>query len=236
MAKRQSNAYLSSGELVGGTIFFVVYLLVLPFATEPLFRLISILLDVNIGKGLQNTIYYYVIFALTVIIFHGLLARTSRNLMDNLGTAAKTLGAGLIALYGLNELVYRLTHMLIGTQTNLNDKTINAQIDTAPRSTLVIVILLAPFVEEVLFRGLVFGGLRSHSRTVAYLVSCLLFAFLHVWQYAWGSHDVAYFWLMVQYLVPGMVLAWAYDHSGTLWTSVGLHAAANALSVLALHF
>ncbi|MEA5041742.1 MAG: type II CAAX endopeptidase family protein [Oscillibacter ruminantium] len=236
MAKRQSNAYLSSGELVGGTIFFVVYLLVLPFATEPLFRLISILLDVNIGKGLQNTIYYYVIFALTVIIFHGLLARTSRNLMDNLGTAAKTLGAGLIALYGLNELVYRLTHMLIGTQTNLNDMTINAQIDTAPRSTLVIVILLAPFVEEVLFRGLVFGGLRSHSRTVAYLVSCLLFAFLHVWQYAWGSHDVAYFWLMVQYLVPGMVLAWAYDHSGTLWTSVGLHAAANALSVLALHF
>lgn len=236
MAKRQSNAYLSSGELVGGTIFFVVYLLVLPFATEPLFRLISILLDLNIGKGLQNTIYYYVIFALTVIIFHGLLARTSRNLMDNLGTAAKTLGAGLIALYGLNELVYRLTHMLIGTQTNLNDMTINAQIDTAPRSTLVIVILLAPFVEEVLFRGLVFGGLRSHSRTVAYLVSCLLFAFLHVWQYAWGSHDVAYFWLMVQYLVPGMVLAWAYDHSGTLWTSVGLHAAANALSVLALHF
>ncbi|MDN0031376.1 type II CAAX endopeptidase family protein [Oscillibacter valericigenes] len=236
MAKRQSNAYLSSGELVGGTIFFVVYLLVLPFATEPLFRLISILLDVNIGKGLQNTIYYYVIFALTVIIFHGLLARTSRNLMDNLGTAVKTLGAGLIALYGLNELVYRLTHMLIGTQTNLNDMTINAQIDTAPRSTLVIVILLAPFVEEVLFRGLVFGGLRSHSRTVAYLVSCLLFAFLHVWQYAWGSHDVAYFWLMVQYLVPGMVLAWAYDHSGTLWTSVGLHAAANALSVLALHF
>ncbi len=236
MAKRQSNAYLSSGELVGGTIFFVVYLLVLPFATEPLFRLISILLDVNIGKGLQNTIYYYVIFALTVIIFHGFLARTSRNLMDNLGTAAKTLGAGLIALYGLNELVYRLTHMLIGTQTNLNDMTINAQIDTAPRSTLVIVILLAPFVEEVLFRGLVFGGLRSHSRTVAYLVSCLLFAFLHVWQYAWGSHDVAYFWLMVQYLVPGMVLAWAYDHSGTLWTSVGLHAAANALSVLALHF
>ena len=236
MAKRQSNAYLSSGDLVGGTIYIVVYLLVLPYATEPLFRLISILLDVNIGKGLQNTIYYYVIFALTVIIFHGLLARTSRNLMDNLGTAAKTLGAGLIALYGLNELVYRLTHMLIGTQTNLNDMTINAQIDTAPRSTLVIVILLAPFVEEVLFRGLVFGGLRSHSRTVAYLVSCLLFAFLHVWQYAWGSHDVAYFWLMVQYLVPGMVLAWAYDHSGTLWTSVGLHAAANALSVLALHF
>ena len=48
------------------------------------------------------------------------------------------------------------------------------------------------------------------------------------------SRDLTYFLLMVQYLVPGVVLAWAYDHSGTLWTSIGLHAAANALSVWAL--
>ena len=43
----------------------------------------------------------------------------------------------------------------------------------------------------------------------------------------------SYFLLMVQYLVPGLVLAWAYDHTGTLWSSILLHAAANALSVWA---
>ena len=37
----------------------------------------------------------------------------------------------------------------------------------------------------------------------------------------------------VKYLVPGLVLAWAYDHTGTLWSSILLHAAANALSVWA---
>ena len=51
-----------------------------------------------------------------------------------------------------------------------------------------------------------------------------------MWQFALESRDVTYFWLMIQYLVPGAVLAWAYEHSGTLWTSIGLHAAANALS------
>ena len=71
------------------------------------------------------------------------------------------------------------SHALMDNQTNLNDVNISAQIDTAPRTTLIIVLLLAPFVEEVLFRGLVFGGLRNRSRVVAYLVSCLLFAFLH---------------------------------------------------------
>lgn len=235
MAKRQTNAYLSSFELVGGTIFFLIYLLVLPFATSPLFRLVSLLLDVRISAGLQNTIYYYLLFAVTIIIFHSLLARTSRNFADHIGTCIKTLAAGLIAIYGLNELVYRFTHALVHNQTNLNDVTIAAQIDAAPCTTLLIVIFLAPFVEEVLFRGLLFGGLRNHSRLVAYLVSCLLFAFVHVWQYAWGSRDITYFWLMMQYLVPGMVLAWTYDHSGSLWTSVGLHSLTNALSILVLH-
>ena len=95
----------------------------------------------------------------------------------------------------------------------------------------VIVILLAPFVEEVLFRGLVFGNLKGKSRAAGYLVSCLLFALLHVWQFALVNQDITYFLLMVQYLVPGLVLAWTYEHSGTLWTAIALHAAANALSV-----
>lgn len=234
MAKRQTNAYLSSWELAGGTVFFIIYFLVLPFATGPLFQLASVLLGIHISDGLQNTIYYYVIFALTVLVFHGLLARTTRNLMDHMGTFFKTLGAGLIALYGLNELVYRLTRALMDNQTNLNDVTIADQIDAAPRTTLLIVIFLAPFVEEVLFRGFVFGGLRNHSRFVAYLISCLLFALLHVWQYVWGNQDITYFFLMAQYLVPGIVLAWTYDHSGTLWTSVGLHMVANMMSVLSM--
>ena len=82
----------------------------------------------------------------------------------------------------------------------------------------------------MLFRGLVFGNLKSKSRVVAYLVSCLLFALMHVWQFAVVQQDMTYFLLMVQYLVPGAVLAWAYESSGTLWASIGLHAAANALS------
>ncbi|WP_295581813.1 CPBP family intramembrane glutamic endopeptidase [uncultured Oscillibacter sp.] len=231
MARRKSTTHMTAGEQIAGVIFFVIYLLVLPFATAPLFRLAGRLLGLTISPVLQNIIYYYLLFAVTVVIFHGFLARTSRLLAENLGTACKTLAAGLVALYGLNELVYRLTNLLVRNHTNLNNTTISAQIDAAPHMTLLIVVFLAPFVEEVLFRGLVFGNLRGKSRAAAYLVSCLLFALLHVWQFAVVNQDITYFVLMVQYLVPGLVLAWAYDHSGTLWTAVGLHAAANALSV-----
>ena len=60
-----------------------------------------------------------------------------------------------------------------------------------------------------------------------------LFALVHVWQFAVANRDPAYFLRMVQYLIPGLVLAWAYDHSGTLWSSISLHAGVNALSALA---
>ena len=208
MPRRKSAAYMSAGEQIAGTVLFVIYLLVLPFVTAPLFRLIGGLLGVTISTGLQNILYYYILFAVMAI--------------------------GLVALYGLNELVYRLTRLVVSNQTNLNDTTISAQIEDAPHMTLLIVIFLAPFVEEVLFRGLVFGNLRRKSAAVGYLVSCLLFALLHVWQFAVVNRDITYFLLMLQYLVPGLVLAWVYDRTGTLWTSIGLHAAANALSAWTL--
>ena len=234
MAKKQSSLYMTGGEVVGGVIFIVIYLLVLPFVTAPAFRLAERLLDMKIPQHVENLIYYYALFAVTVIMFHNFLGRTTRNFFDRLGFCAKTMVLGMVAFYGLNELVFRLVNLVITSRTNLNDSTISAQIDDAPRSTRLIIIFLAPFVEEVLFRGLVFGNLKNKSRLMAYFVSCALFAALHVWQFAVVHQDVTYLLICVQYFVPGMVLAWAYEHTGTLWTAIGIHAAVNALSALAM--
>lgn len=231
MQKKRSAAYMTPGEKIAGTVFFVMYLAVLPAAAPHLFRLLALLLGGPLPDAVKNAVYYYALVAVTMVIFHNFLVRTSGLLLDNLSGAASALAMGLVALYGLNELVYRLSRLIIGGHTNLNDMAVSAQIAGAPHMTALIVIVLAPFVEETLFRGLVFGCIKERSRGLAYLVSCLLFALLHVWQFAVVNRDVTYFLLMVQYLVPGLVLAWAYETSGTLWTAVGLHAAANALAL-----
>ena len=72
---------------------------------------------------------------------------------------------------------------------------------------------------------------KLHPRRL--VAGCALFALAHVWQFAVSGGDVTYFWLMVQYLVPGAVLAWVYERTGTLWTSIALHAVTNALSLWA---
>jgi len=234
MAKQKASTYMSNGERIAGVIFFVIYLLVLPFAVDPAFDLIAKLLGTGISDALRSAVYYYVLFAVTLVIFHNFLSRTSRQAMDRLGEVCKNILLGMVAMYGLNELVYRLTNLVMTNRTNLNDTTIFAQIEDVPRTTLLIIIFVAPFVEEVLFRGLVFGNLKSKYRVAAYIVSCLLFAALHVWQFAVVNRDMTYFLLMVQYLVPGLVLAWVYERSGTLWTSIGLHMAVNAMAVWGL--
>ena len=230
MAKKKA-AYMTHTERVAGTVFFIVYLLVLPLLSDKLFALAEVLLDTTIGESLRNVLFYYTLFAVTVLLFHRFLAHTSARFLDNLNRSLTTLVIGLLVFYGANELLYRVFHVLFDSRTNLNDTTIAASVSSAPRMTALIVIFLAPFVEEVLFRGLVFGCLREHSRPVAYAASCLLFAFLHVWTFALSGGGIGYLTLMIQYLVPGLIFAWAFDHSGTLWTSILLHASVNALSL-----
>lgn len=229
--KKAASGGMDRTERVAGTIFFIVYLLVLPVLADRLFDLAEVLLDTPIGASLRNVLYYYTLFAVTVLLFHRYLAQTTSRLMDNLNRALRTLAVGLLLFYGANELLYRLFHVLLGSRTNLNDMTIAAQVSSAPRMTALIVIFLAPFVEEVFFRALVFGCLRGHSRIVGYAVSCALFALLHVWSAALSGWDIGYLVLMLQYLVPGIVFAWVYEDSGTLWTSITLHALVNALSL-----
>ena len=62
MAKRKSASYMTPGEQIAGTVFFVIYLVVLPFATAPLFRLAERLLDASISPSLQNAIYFSTAF------------------------------------------------------------------------------------------------------------------------------------------------------------------------------
>lgn len=232
MAKKTAaTTHMDHTERIAGTIFFVVYLLVMPLLLERLFSLAETLLGASIEPGFRSALYYYFLFAVTIVIFHRFLSLTTSRFFDSLNRSLTALFFSLLVFYGANELMYRVLSLFFTGRPNLNDTAIVAQVSAAPRTTALIVIFLAPFVEEVLFRGLVFGCLKEMSRPVAYVVSAALFSLLHVWTFALWQWDVTYLILMLQYLVPGLVFAWAFDRSGTLWTSILLHAAVNALAL-----
>src|SRR3546814_3168557 len=78
---------------------------------------------------------------------------------------------------------------------------------TSLAAMLLLVGVLVPFIEEIIFRGLLFGWLRKHLRfLLAAPVVALLFAV---------AHQV---WMLVPVLFfMGLVLAAATERSGSLW-------------------
>ena len=92
MAKKAAVSYMTSLERILGGVFFAVYLLVLPFASDPLFALLERLLGRSLDGSVRSMISYYLLFALTVVIFWNYLGRTTGYFLSSpwrtLGTAA----------------------------------------------------------------------------------------------------------------------------------------------------
>lgn len=86
--------------------------------------------------------------------------------------------------------------------------------------------IIAPFGEELFFRGLVYGLLRPAGRFWATAVSALAFAVLHLEPAAFLGH-----------LGFGVYLALLRERTGSVWPSVATHGVANlTLYVLAQAF
>ena len=90
-------------------------------------------------------------------------------------------------------------------------------------------IFLAPILEELMFRGGVFGLLRRRSRLLAYLCSIGLFALYHVWPYA--VHDPLNWLFLLQYLPISYLLCRCYERSNSIWAGIFLHMLVNFISL-----
>ena len=55
--KKTASGGMNHTERVAGTIFFLVYLLVMPLMTTRLFDLLEVVLDTTIGASLRNVLY-----------------------------------------------------------------------------------------------------------------------------------------------------------------------------------
>ena len=85
--------------------------------------------------------------------------------------------------------------------------------------------VLAPFAEEVFFRGVFHTWLRHRwGPIVAVIVSSLVFGLFHMQP----------FWIIFAAFI-GVVLALLYEFSGSLWPAIGLHVINNTISIVGLY-
>jgi membrane protease YdiL (CAAX protease family) len=142
------------------------------------------------------------------------------------GVAAAFILGGLVVTYvlsGLNDFVYRKVFGPVPQQD-----VVSLFPHAAPGLVLFIVlaVIIAPVLEETVFRGFVFQGLANSWGPVAgALVSALVFALIH--------QQLS---VLFPIFVLGLLLAGAFYWTKSIYTNIAFHAIFNAVGVVAWWF
>lgn len=159
-------------------------------------------------------------------------AQWSRASLPGFGFARPTSKLWYVGAIVLGLLVVAvgtvLTHLLAHGQPLNQDVTVMAS--KAPLglriALAVLVVCVAPFIEELVFRGVLLSGFASRMRIGwAIVASALVFGCAHL-------PDFGFRWYPVPALVLlGLALAWLRVRSRSLWPSITLHATNNLIAV-----
>lgn len=214
-------------ETVGGFVYLVFQILFLP----RLLHWCNGQLGGSLNSAEVNFVYYLVNFIAILLIFHTFLGRNLNQATQHPAYFCQAVILGLAAYYACSWATSRAVSLLVPGFRNYNNEAISAMAGSQFFMTAVVTVILAPPVEECLYRGLIFRNLYGKSRWAAYIVSILAFAMIHIIGYIGRYSAVELIMAFLQYLPAGLCLAWTYTKSGTVYAPIVVHAAINALTI-----
>jgi membrane protease YdiL (CAAX protease family) len=139
------------------------------------------------------------------------------KLWRGLALSAVVVGLGILISY-----LYEL--LLGGADIQASNDMYTALTDSGfgVATVAITAVIVAPFAEETFFRGFLFAGISKRwGYSWGVIVSGALFAVAHV-----GSGG------LVPIFILGMLLAWLYIKTGSLWPCIFAHFAYNSLALL----
>ncbi len=219
---------MTKPQRTAGLIYLPFYMVVLPLFVV----MLAALSPETYNDVTANAVYYGIGLIFCLVPLRKYLRSAFDVLLDNLGTNFAALAFGYIINILLGYLATGLIFTIMGDKiTSLNNQISAFE---SSRAVIAMAIFVAPVIEEVLFRGVVFGALAPKHRRIAFVVSIGLFAFYNVWQFALAAMNLTVFVYMIAYIPLGYVLAWAYEKTNCIWVSILLHILINAMSLLVL--
>jgi membrane protease YdiL (CAAX protease family) len=218
-------------ERIIGVCYIAVHAILLYFAADAVLRAVGIYfspLKINL-----------IVFIISAVI---LLCCLSRYWGASLGGAIKSPFRVIQALilgyafyffvrWGINTLIALFSGQSVAAP-ELAAVFEGIRLDTDVM--LVVAIVLSPIAEETMFRGALFGTLRTKSRVAAYIVSALVFSLYRAWPHLAGGNSGAAWVYFLQFLPASMALCWSYEWSGTMITPAILHALMNLISTVSI--
>lgn len=142
---------------------------------------------------------------------------------------------GFVMLF-VASIVGGLLSMAFGAQTDSQNQAVIENLAQAHPVIIVITsVILAPIVEELLFRGTIFGWLYELHPTIAHLGSAFLFGFVHIMDAVLSGNYQEWFQIFAYFLM-GAVLSFLYEKRNNIYVPILSHMMNNLISILLVLF
>lgn len=217
-------------EIIGGIIWFLIYNFLISFLLEGIFRL----LNIQYNTALLNCVYFFVNFGVTIIIFRRFLAYSLPVVADHPLRFLKGMVIGFLTYLVLSVCLTALVEFFGINAWVPNDDTVVEIAGVSYKVMWVGAVLLAPMTEETLVRGLIFGNIRKKNRTLAYIITAIVFALMHTLPYVMQMDILTFGYNILVYGLPSVALCLSYEYSGAIWAPIALHMIINLMGMSAL--
>ena len=217
----------TSKERLWGWIYLALQLLILP----SILYLCNIFFNFQLSDTEINFLFFALNFTCVTVIFHRFILENGRKA---LASPLKVITTAISGYFVYTLLSYLLSNLILSLYPdfyNVNDDFVSGLVADDFNLMIVGTVLLVPITEEVLYRGLIFSSLYNRNRALAYIVSILAFAALHVISYIGAYSPLHLLLCFLEYLPAGFCLAWAYAKTDSIWTPILIHTLVNFIAV-----
>ncbi len=135
-----------------------------------------------------------------------------------------------IASAAVTSIIGEIIGVSIGESENQN--TIIDMAKSAPIMMLISTSILAPFVEEGIFRVAIRKVIKNNH--IFIIISGLIFGFMHI--FPTDLSIAVALTYSITYVTMGVLLAYIYVETDNIWINIIIHALNNLLSMLAILF
>lgn len=226
---REFHNLMTRGEKIAGWIWLPVHVALLPQAIAWASYLLN---HGRIPDDLTLNIWYYLIGMVFLLVTQFKFFRENYHIFTgNIRNALITMLLAFGILIVCGRLFALLTALFGQLPSSPNQDAVESLAAVDMRRMAASAVIMAPIVEEALFRGMIFGSIRPKNRILAYVVSIVVFALYHVWTYALVYRSLTALVSGAAYLPIAFVLAFCYDRTESIWTPIFFHMFYNALAL-----
>lgn len=195
--------------------------------------LMVLFLKGRISEAELNFLVYAIGLSVMLMFEMGYMRRQFDPFCDSFAFCLKQILLSYVVMFLCNLAVNLTLGLFMEIGENPNNQSVMELGEAGYDGVMIaMAVFMAPIIEEIMFRGGIFGFLRQSSRVWAYIITTAVFSLYHVWAYLLLDWHYAVY--LLQYIPVGILLCRLYEKTGSIWSCIFFHMLNNGIAIAVL--